>query len=96
MYYRSKLRNWIDPMQLVAHRLYSNKNAINYFKERYNKVNWFMLSFNPDACDIIENNQDKINWSNLSKNKNAVYILKNNLDKVDWCLLSLNFKESSG
>jgi len=43
-------------------------------KERYNnlnrinKIDWFWLSLNPNAINLLEHNQDKIYWELLSKN----------------------------
>ena len=40
------------------------------------KLNWNMLSLNPNAIDLLEENYDKINWENLCSNPNAIKILK--------------------
>jgi hypothetical protein len=55
-----------------------------------NKLNWDLLSENPNAINILEKNQDKINWDNLSLNPNAIELLKDNQDKVNWHNLSSN------
>jgi hypothetical protein len=70
----------------------------NFFHKRYRylrccsrtKVNWFILSYNPNAIPILEKNIDKVDWRNLSYNPNAVHLLEKNLDKVDWWNLSYN------
>ena len=54
------------------------------------KIDWYNLSANPNAIDILENNQYHINWMLLSKNPNAIHLLENNLDKVNWFILSEN------
>ena len=54
------------------------------------KLNWKMLSLNPNAIHIIENNLDKVDWDWLSRNPNAIHILEKNLDKVNWYWLSRN------
>ena len=54
------------------------------------KLDWWMLSRNPNAIHIIEKNLDKVNWHRLSRNPNAIHILENNLDKVKWDVLSSN------
>jgi len=41
-----------------------------------NKLDWDILSINPNAIHLLEQNMDKINWSNLSKNPNALHILE--------------------
>ena len=54
------------------------------------KINWNMLSENPNAIHLLENNLDKINWIHLSLNPNAIHLLENNLDKINWYALSRN------
>jgi hypothetical protein len=58
-----------------------------------NKLNWNMLSLNPNAIDLLEENIDKIDrsmWSILSANPNAIDLLKqrieyeNNLTKTQY------------
>ena len=41
-----------------------------------NKLNWNMLSLNPNAIDLLEEHYDNIDWENLSQNPNAIKILK--------------------
>jgi hypothetical protein len=41
------------------------------------KINWWSLSKNPGAIDILEKNQDKINWCQLSQNP-AIFVLDTN------------------
>ena len=36
------------------------------------KLNWMMLSTNPNAVDLLENKKDKIDWWGLSSNPNAI------------------------
>src|SRR6056300_1512819 len=52
------------------------------------KLDWFWLSLNPNAIDLLKENQDKIDWINLSINPNAIDLLKENQDKIDWINLS--------
>ena len=54
------------------------------------KLEWRVLSMNPNAIHILENNLDKVDWDVLSRNANAIHILENNLDKVYWYMLSYN------
>ena len=50
------------------------------------KLNWYYLSKNPNAIDLLKDNQNKIDWSSLSANPNAIDLLEtrieyqNNLD----------------
>jgi hypothetical protein len=55
-----------------------------------NKLDWFHLSYNHNAIDLLEKNFDKINWYNLSFNPFAIHLLHKNLDKINWSNLSLN------
>ena len=69
-------------------------------KEYLDKINWELLSTNPNAIHILEKNLDKVNWNRLSSNPNAIHIIKKNLDKFNddeyeecddiWCGLSQN------
>ena len=56
----------------------------------FDKVDWDLLSCNPNAIHILENNFDKVEWSHLSNNPNAIHILEKNLDKVNWRRLARN------
>ena len=51
------------------------------------KLEWCLLSSNPNAINLLEENPDKIDWSNLSSNPNAIKLLEENPDKIDWCEL---------
>jgi len=54
------------------------------------KIDWRVLSGNPNAINLLEQNQDKIDWSRLSQNPNAIDLLEANQDKIDWRKLSRN------
>ena len=41
-----------------------------------NKIEWYALSVNKNALNILNENQDKINWNNLNFNENAMELLK--------------------
>ena len=66
-----------------------NKNAIKILEQNWNRINWYILSFNENAIHLLKD-YDKINWSFLSKNKNAIELLEANLDKINWNYLSMN------
>jgi hypothetical protein len=83
----------------------SNPKAIQLLKERVeyerrlkrrhrlklsNKIDWTLLSRNPNAIEILVANKKKINWSSLSRNPNAIDILEANQDKIDWKFFSSN------
>ena len=63
-----------------------------YKFEHLDKVDWCLLSCNPNVIHILENNLEKINWYYLSRNPNAIHILEKNPDKITdyWYYLSLN------
>ena len=52
--------------------------------------NWFWLSCNPNAIQLLEQNLDKVNWRGLSHNPNAVHILRENIRKIYWPALCDN------
>jgi len=54
------------------------------------KINWYVLSSNPNAIHILSKNIDKIDWIELSSNPNAMMLLEKNQDKIDWDFLSSN------
>ena len=56
------------------------------------KLDWKMLSSNPNAVEILKANPDKIDFSYLSANPSqyAIELLKANPQKIDWLYLSLN------
>ncbi len=51
-----------------------------------------MLSFNPNAIDLLKEHKTKINWDGLSQNPNpeAIKLLKENQTKINWKWLSKN------
>ena len=54
------------------------------------KLEWMMLSQNPNAIDLVKKNQVNISWTLLSQNPNAIDLLKENQGKIDWYELSAN------
>ena len=56
------------------------------------KIDWWALSQNTNAIELLKRNIDKINWALLSKNPNqeAIKLLKANPTKIDWDYLSEN------
>ena len=53
-------------------------------------VNWYSLSTNPAAIQLLEEDLDYISWHSLSSNPAAIHLLEKNLDKIEWDSLSLN------
>jgi len=75
------------------HNLYENPNPeIIRILEKKNlkKINWNMLSMNPNAITFLEKHLDKVNWSSLSCNPNAIHLLEKYPDNIDWYYLSKN------
>ena len=54
------------------------------------KINWYLLSKNPNAIHLLELNKEKIDWYWLSQNPNAIHLLELNKDKINWNGLSQN------
>ena len=54
------------------------------------RVDWRLLSENPNAIHLLEQNLDKVDWYWLSYNPNAIHLLEQNVDKICWHLLSQN------
>jgi hypothetical protein len=48
---------------------------MNLLEANQDKINWEVLSRNPNAIDILEANQDKIDWKEISLNP-SIFILK--------------------
>ncbi len=56
------------------------------------KIDWEMLSQNPEAIELLKSNRGKIDWELLSRNTNdgALELLKANQKKIYWDELSRN------
>ena len=54
------------------------------------EIDWYLLSRNPNAIELLTANQDKINWNWLSRNPNAIKLLTDNQGKINWDILSRN------
>ena len=54
------------------------------------KLDWDLLSQNPNAIYLLKVFPTKINWKYLSKNPNAIELLQGNQDKIHWKSLSSN------
>ena len=50
MYFQKKiLRSWINPSFLNINHLQINENAIDYFKENPDKINWSVFQYTKNA-----------------------------------------------
>ena len=49
------------------------KELIQFAKANPDKIEWNVLSDNPNAIDLLKANPDKINWHSLSKNASIFY-----------------------
>jgi hypothetical protein len=56
----------------------------------YDKLNWKILSSNPNAIELLEKNKNKIEYYCLSLNPNAIDLLKKNQENINWNRLSFN------
>jgi hypothetical protein len=65
--------------------------AMSILEQNPDKISWYHLSENANACQLLESNLDKsVNWSVLSTNVGAMSILEQNQDKIDWKHFSKN------
>ena len=78
-------------IQLLKERVeYEKRLKRRYRLKLSNKIDWTLLSSNPNAIEILAANKKKINWSSLSNNPNAIDILEANQEKINWKMLSSN------
>ena len=77
-------------INVINSKTFAIKNVHLSTIEKNCKIDWKLLSQNPDAIHLIEQNLDKIDWSSLSENPNAIHLLEKNKDKIDWSMLSMN------
>jgi len=54
-----------------------------YNTQNQDKIDWYELSANSSAIDLLTKNQDKIKWTFLSKNPAAIDLLMNNKSKIN-------------
>ena len=54
------------------------KCLLPWIEKYIKKLDWSMLSKNPNAIHLLEANQDKIDWYMLSTNPNAIPLLEAN------------------
>jgi hypothetical protein len=68
------------------------ENYENYKNESIIKINWSMLSRNPEAIHLLEQYPDRICWKMLCTNPSpaAIRLLVQNQDKIYWEVFSLN------
>ncbi len=59
-------------------------------KENQNKIDWYQLSKNPNAIELLKANLNKIDWSSLSENPNAIELIEININQIDWFNISRN------
>jgi hypothetical protein len=71
-------------LELLETEIMANPNNPN--------IDWYHLSRNSEAIQILKANPKKINWKGLSYNTSdeAIQLLKNNSDKISWDILSYN------
>jgi hypothetical protein len=89
---------WIEPYETFinnnfklyyTYSLSINPNSINYLEKNPDKKNWYALSKNENAVEMIKKeilkSNSKIIWKGLSSNSNSEILiyLKNNPEKID-------------
>jgi len=90
---RGSLNSLPDNVYSVIVEQYKTIFRIKYVLKDWipiNKLQWNMISKNPNAIELLRANQDKIDWVVLSGNPNAIELLRANQDKIDWVELSEN------
>jgi hypothetical protein len=65
-------------------------STIKLLEKNLDKVDWEILSGNPEAIDILEENLDKVNSKSLSQNSHAINILINNPNLINFNYLLKN------
>jgi len=87
-----------DIIKLTSNEL-AGYNIEKIINENDSVINWFFISRNPAAINVIYKNIDKINWSMLSANPAAIdlieRVIKYNIDKIHWGMLSSNSESAS-
>lgn len=78
----TKFADWVNPEKVWNGRLCANPKAL-YLIKRLEIIDWYYLSENPAAIEILEKNQKKIVWKNLSKNPKAEKLLRKNIKNAD-------------
>jgi len=95
-----------NAIDLLTERIaYENRLGVEEYNKLSNKVDWWYVSLNPNAIELLRANPDKINWGALSMNPKAIELLtervayENTLEqyeynklsnKVDWLFLCSN------
>jgi hypothetical protein len=69
----------------------TNPFAADYLRIHPEKIDFWGLSWNYNAVDIIEKKLHReISWVGLSQNKNAIHLLEKNKHNINWAQLSTN------
>jgi hypothetical protein len=81
------IRRKIDEENKLSEKAYDSLEPIE-------KINWWVLSRNPEAIHLLEANRDKIDWVQLGKNPKAIKLLEEELkvrpQNIYWYSLSGN------
>ena len=65
-----------------------NKKLILLDWININNLDWYNLSQNPNAIDLLLENKNKINWLSIMRNPNAIKLF--NTTNINWSILSEN------
>jgi hypothetical protein len=81
------IKRKIDEENKLSEKAYNSLEPIE-------KINWWVLSANPEAIQLLEANRDKIDWVQLGKNPKAIKLLEEELkvrpQNIYWYSLSGN------
>jgi len=77
----------VDVINIIVEYAFEDE-LLDWIDEK--NLEWYWLSRNSKAINLLEKNLDKVFWTSLSQNPYAVHLLEENLDKIEPEYLSLN------
>ncbi len=80
-----KLRDWIDNKNLCHVNLCRNPKALDFIKNNKIVINWYCLSSNETAIELLLENVDKIDWNQFQLNTDdeAIKLMKKHINKIN-------------
>lgn len=89
----SSLSNNTNPLAIDLLReraVIENNMSKKAYNKLGNKIDWYSLSINANAIELLKEYPHKIKWGCLSANPAAIDLLKENPNAIDWEMLSEN------
>jgi hypothetical protein len=89
----SLLSNNTNPLAIDLLReraVIENNMSKKAYNKLGNKIDWYSLSINANAIELLKEYPHKIKWGCLSANPAAIDLLKENSNAIDWVMLSEN------